>query len=92
VKNRFQNLPFKCNLQRYTAGAVPQDLAPGQGPVPVLHSPLAPPRTAGGEGAGGDDSHTEVTLGAPGACDWCPRLSVAAVAASAAGLCTLESS
>jgi hypothetical protein len=20
VKNRFQNLPFKCNLQRYTAG------------------------------------------------------------------------
>jgi hypothetical protein len=21
VKNRFQNLPFKCNLQRYTAAA-----------------------------------------------------------------------
>jgi hypothetical protein len=21
VKNRFQNLPFKCNLQRYNAGA-----------------------------------------------------------------------
>jgi hypothetical protein len=20
VKNRFQNLPFKCNLQRYTVG------------------------------------------------------------------------
>jgi hypothetical protein len=23
VKNRFQSLPFKCNLQRYAAGAVP---------------------------------------------------------------------
>jgi hypothetical protein len=21
VENRFQNLPFKCNLQRYTTGA-----------------------------------------------------------------------
>jgi hypothetical protein len=24
VKNRFRNLPFKCNLQRYIAGAAAQ--------------------------------------------------------------------
>ena len=29
MKNRFQSLPFKCNLQRYTTGKYPYDLTGG---------------------------------------------------------------
>jgi hypothetical protein len=36
VKNRFQNLPFKCNLQRYIA-----DLAADQGSPAALVSAAA---------------------------------------------------
>jgi hypothetical protein len=36
VKNRFQNLPFKCTLQRYPADAIPP-LAMGM--LPFVPSP-----------------------------------------------------
>ena len=52
-----------------------------KGPVPVLHSPMAP---LPGPDGGGGDSQVEVTFGSP--CAWCPSLSVAAVAASAGGV------
>ena len=55
--------------------------------MPVLHSPLA--AIAGAAGAGDDSlAAAEVAFGAPGAAAraWCPRLSVAAVAASAGGV------
>jgi hypothetical protein len=36
VKNRFQSLPFKCNLQRYTV-----DVEPGKAPSHTIISTAA---------------------------------------------------